>query len=102
MRALYCRYAFLSSSDPVRNSIHFAAMSVLSFVELFDTFCEEAPRAPELFKLFTAQRVDGIHLARWALLGRDLLHIDEAALLDAHEQGVDGAFDEIREALLSQ
>ena len=32
MRALSFLYCFFSSSDPVRSSIHFAAISVLSFV----------------------------------------------------------------------
>ena len=30
-RALYCLYCFFCSSEPVRVSIHLAAMSVLSF-----------------------------------------------------------------------
>ena len=53
-------------------------------------------------ELFAPLRVERIHLARRSLLGRDLLHIHEAPLLDADEQRVDGAFDEVREALLAQ
>ena len=38
MRALCCLYCFFCSSDPVRVSIHFAAMSSASFAELFEPF----------------------------------------------------------------
>ena len=47
-------------------------------------------------------RVERVHLARRSLLGRDLLDIHEAPLLDADEQRVHGAFDDVREALLAQ
>src|ERR671912_1942232 len=70
--------------------------------ELFDPFLEEAPRPPELVEVLLALRVQRIHLARRTLHGRDLLDIDEAALLDAHQQGVDGAFGDIGESLVSQ
>ena len=58
MRALYCLYCFFCSSDPVRVSIHLAAMisspssAGVDVVELFDPFGEEAPRPPELFEVF--------------------------------------------------
>src|SRR6478609_11352422 len=106
MRALYCLYCFFCSSDPVRVSIHFAAMSVLSFglfaTELFNPFREEAPRPPELFELLLTAGVERVHLARRPFLGRDLVHVDEPLLLDPDEYGVDGAFDEVGETLLSQ
>ena len=44
-------------------------------------------------------RIERIDLARRPLLRRDLLHVHEAPLLDAHEQGVDGALGEVREPL---
>src|SRR5918993_5529668 len=99
MRALSCLYCFFCSRDPVRASIHFATMSVpFSFVlvsEPFDTFCEEAPGPPELAELVAPLRVEGVHLPRRSLLGGHLLHVHEAALLDPHEQGVHGAFDDV-------
>src|SRR5215207_5790260 len=102
MRALSCLYCFFCSRDPVRASIHFATMSVpFSFVlvvELFDTFCEEAPGPPELAELFAAARIQRIDLPRRALLGRHLLDVHEAALLDSNEQGVHRAFDDVGEA----
>src|SRR6478735_9092782 len=110
MRALSCLYCFFCSSDPVRDSIHFATISVLSFyvgffdvgLELSDPLREEAPRPPELFKLLAPLRIERIHLAGRPLHGRDLLHVDEATLLDTDEQGVNGSLDEIGKALLSQ
>ena len=109
MRALYCLYCFFCSSEPVRVSIHLRPW-LLSFflrvfdavVELFDPFCEEAPGPPELFELLSAQRVQRVDLARRPLLRRDLLHVHEAALLDPDEQRVDGALDDVGEALLAQ
>src|SRR5580700_8836049 len=71
-------------------------------MELFKSFREEAPRAPELLEIFLSLRVERIHLARRPLVGRDLLHVDEALLLEPDEQGVDGAFGDVREALLAQ
>ena len=71
-------------------------------VELFDAFCEEAPRPPELFEICLSLSVEGIDLARRPLLGRDLLHVDEAALLDPDQQGVDGALGDVGEALIAQ
>src|SRR4030095_10924150 len=106
MRALYCLYCFFCSSDPVRVSIHLAAPSVLFFAggagELFNPFREEAPRPPEHVELFSTMRVERVHLAWWALLGRPLLHVHEAPLLDPDEQGVDGAFDEFGESFVPQ
>src|SRR6266487_3473461 len=102
MRALSCLYCFFCSSDPVTSSIHFAAISLASFAELFEPFCEEAPGPPELFEIFLSLSVEGIHLAWRPLLGRDLLHVDEALLLDPDEQGVDGALGDVGEALLPQ
>jgi hypothetical protein len=71
-------------------------------VEPFEPFSEEAPGPPELFEIFLSLSVEGIHLARRPLLGRDLLHVDEAALLDPDQQRVDGALGDIGEALLPQ
>jgi hypothetical protein len=68
----------------------------------FDTFSEGAPRPPELFEIFLPSRVEGVHLARRPLLGRDLLYVDEAALLDPDQQRVNGALDDVGEALLPQ
>src|SRR6476469_5783778 len=110
MRAFSCLYCFFCSSDPVRVSIHFATISVLSLcvvvgdlgLELPDPFREEAPCPPELFELLAPLRIERIDLARRPLLGRDLLHIDEATLLDADEQGVHGSLDEFGEALLPE
>src|SRR5215207_4423244 len=70
--------------------------------ELFDPFLEEAPRPPELVEVLLALRVQRIHLARRPLHRRDLLDVDEAALLDAHQQGVDGALGDVGESLVSQ
>src|SRR6478736_2179870 len=97
MRASSCLYCFFCSSDPVRVSIHLAAMSVLSFVELFDSLRQEVPGCPELRELLPALGIDRIDLAWRALLGRDLLHVHEAPLLDAHQQRVDGALDQVGE-----
>src|SRR5829696_1917066 len=69
---------------------------------MFQPFSEEAPRPPELFEIFPSLSVEGIHLARRPLLGRDLLHVDEALLLDPDEQGVDGALGDAGEALPPQ
>src|ERR1700733_3792838 len=71
-------------------------------MELFELFREEAPRAPELVEVFLSLRVERIHLARRPLLGRDLLHVDEVLLLEPDKQRVDGAFGDIREALVPQ
>src|SRR5450631_4140671 len=71
-------------------------------MELFESFSEEAPRPPELFEIFLSLRVERIHLARRPLLGRDLLRVDETLLLVPEEQGVDGAFGDVGEALLPQ
>mgnify|MGYP000414404716 CR=1 FL=1 len=46
--------------------------------------------------------VEGVDLARRPLLGRDLLDVDESALLDADEQRVDGALGDVGEALFTQ
>src|SRR6476620_8918144 len=99
MRALYCLYCFFCSSDPVTSSIHFAAISLASFVELFQSFCEEAPRPPELFEICLSPSVEGIDLARRPLLRRDLLHVDEAALLAPDEQREDDALQRALEHL---
>src|SRR6266540_5890150 len=71
-------------------------------MELFEASCEEAPGPPELFEIVPSLSVQGIHLARRPLLRRDLLHVDEAALLDPDEQRVDGALGDVGEALLPQ
>src|SRR6476469_3124088 len=102
MRALYCLYCFFCSSDPVTRSIHFAAISLASFAEPFQPFCEEAPGPPELFEICPSLSVEGIDLARRPLLGRDLLHVDEAALLDPDQQGVDRALGNVGEPLIAQ
>src|SRR5262245_2093114 len=102
MRSLYCLYCFFFSSEPVTTSIHFAAISLASFMELFEPFSEEAPGPPELFEVFPSLSVEGIHLARRPLLRGDLLHIDEAPLLDPDQQRIDGAFRDVGEALLPQ
>jgi hypothetical protein len=47
-------------------------------VKLFQSFREEAPGPPELFEVFLSPSVEGIDVARRPLLGRDLLHVDEA------------------------
>src|ERR1700680_1646189 len=71
-------------------------------MELFELFREEAPRPPELFEIFLSLRVERIHLARRPLLGRGLLHVNEALQLEPDEEGVDGAFGDGGEALLPQ
>src|SRR4051794_31182898 len=110
MRAMACLYCFFCSSEPVRVSIHFAAISVLSFVvrildlvvELCDAFCEEAPGPPELFEVLATDRVERVDLARRPLLGRHLGDVDETALLDPDQQRVDGALDDVREPFFTQ
>src|SRR5258708_8629719 len=37
---------------------------VTSFAELFEPFCEEAPRPPEFFEILPSLSVEGIHPAR--------------------------------------
>src|SRR5262245_18388228 len=69
-------------------------------MELVQSFKEEAPGAPELFEVFAALSVGGVHLAARPLQGRDLLHVDEAPLLDPDEQRVDGALGDVGKALL--
>src|SRR5262245_46728189 len=101
-RALYCLHCFFCSSEPVTSSIHFAAISVASFMELFEPFSEEAPRPPELFEMCLSLGVEGVDLARRSLHGRDLLHVDEPALLAPDEQRVDRALGDVGEALISQ
>src|SRR6478752_6813580 len=98
MRALSCLYCFFCSSDPVRVSIHFAVMSVLSFcvasccvvrdvaLEPADSFRKEGPRPEKLFELLSPLGVERIDFARRPFLGRHLLHIHEAPLLDPDEQ----------------
>src|SRR6478735_9310333 len=71
-------------------------------VELFDPFGEEAPAPPELLEVLAASGVERVDLARRTLLGRDLLDVGEAALLDPDEEGVDGALDDVGEASLAQ
>src|ERR1700686_371742 len=102
MRALSRLYCFFCSRDPVTSSINFGAISFASFLELFELFCEEAPCPPELFEIFLSVSVERIHLARRPLDGRDLLHVDEALLLEPDEEGVDGAFGDVGEALVPQ
>src|SRR5512135_1065504 len=102
MRALYRLYCFFCSSDPVTRSIHFAAISLASFAEQFQPFFEEAPRPPELFEIFLSLSVEGVDLARRPLLGGDLLHVDEPALLDPDQQRVDRPFGDVGKALLAQ
>jgi hypothetical protein len=77
-------------------------MSVPSVAELFESFCEEAPRPPELGQVLPPSGVDGVDLAGRALLGGHLLHIDEPALLDADEERVDGPLGDVGEALVAQ
>jgi len=59
-------------------------------------------RSPEVVEVGAARRVERVHLARRALLGWHLLDVDEAALLDAHEEGVDRALGDVGEALVAQ
>src|ERR1700734_4084443 len=73
-----------------------------SFAELLEPFCEEAPGPPEFFEMFLSLSVERVHLARRPLLGGDLFHVDEAALLDPDKQRVDRPFGDVREALLPQ
>src|ERR1700731_1664217 len=100
MRTLSRLYCFFCSSDPVTSSINFGAISLASLMELFEPFSEEAPGPPELFEIFPPLSVEGIDLARRPLLRRDLLHIDQAAQFDPHEQGVDGALGDVGQAPL--
>src|SRR5215467_1436422 len=102
MRTLYCLYCLFCSSEPVTSSIHFAAISLASFMELFEPFSEEAPGPPELFEVLPPASVQGIHLARRPFLRRNLLHVDEATLLDPDQECIDGAFHDVGEALLPQ
>src|SRR4051794_24357729 len=71
-------------------------------VELLDPFGEEAPAPPELFEVLAAQCVQRVDLARRPLLGRDLRHVHETALLDPDQQRIDGALRDVGEALLAQ
>src|SRR5690606_20560884 len=109
--ALAFLYCFLCSSDPVSASIHFAAMSILSFgggsggrggAELIDPLGDEGPGVPELGELLLAPSVQGVHLARGSLLTGDLLDVDETLLLDAYEECIDGALGDLDEAPLAQ
>src|SRR5437588_6427552 len=102
MRTLSRLYCFFCSSDPVTSSIHFGAISPASFVKLFQSFREEAPGPPELFEVFPSLCVEGVHLARGPFLRRDLLHVDQSALLVPDQQRIDGAFRDVGEALLPQ
>src|SRR6185437_6363413 len=63
---------------------------------------EEAPGPPELFEIGLSLSVEGVDLARRPLLGGDLLHVDEAALLDPDQQRVDGPFGDVGDALRPQ
>ena len=98
-----CLYCFFCSSDPVTSSIHFAAM-----VTSPPSWSCSSRSARKLQVLQNSSRyspslgVERVDLARRALLGRDLLHVDEAALLDPDEQRVDGALGDVGEALLAQ
>src|SRR5690606_5429290 len=76
--------------------------SFASVAQLLEPFCEKGPRLPELLQIFPAASVEGIHLAWRPLLGGNLLHIHEAALLDPDEQRVDGSFGNVLESLLAQ
>src|SRR5215467_5600297 len=100
MRALSRLYCLFCSSDPVTISIHFGAISLASFVELFQTFRQEAPRLPELIEVFPPVSVERVHAAGRPFLRRDLLHVDQASLLDPDQHRVDGAFDDVGEASL--
>src|SRR5580700_11100463 len=71
-------------------------------MELFKSFREEAPRAPELLEIFLSLRVERIDLAWRPFVGRDLLHVDEALLLEPDEQRVDSPLGNVGEALLTQ
>jgi len=71
-------------------------------VELVDPFGEEAPAPPELLEVLAALGVERVDLARRSLLGRDLLDVGEAPLLDPDEEGVDGPLDDVGEASLAQ
>src|SRR5437763_640342 len=102
MRALYCLYRFFWSREPVTTSIHFGAISIASFLELGKPFSEEAPGPPELIEVFATRSVERVHAARGALLRRDLLHVDQAALLDPDQQCVDGALGDVGEPLLAE
>src|SRR5664279_5448599 len=101
-RALYCRYCLFCSSEPVTSSIHLAAMSLASFVELFEPFREEAPGPPELIEVLLTRCVERVDLAWRALLGRDLLHVHETLLLKPHEDRVHGALGDVGEALVAE
>src|SRR6478736_4658495 len=126
MRAMSCRYCFFCSSEPVRASIHFATMSVVPFgavggavggagvgaggtgavgvrgAEVLDPPGEEGPGGPELVELVPAGGVERVDLARRALLGRDLLDVDETALLDPDQERVHGALGQVREPLVAE
>src|ERR1700754_4259625 len=80
----------------------FLSMVISSFAELFEPFREEAPGPPELFEIGLSLSVEGVHLARWPLLGGDLLHVDEATPLDPDQQRVDGALGNVGEAPIPQ
>src|SRR5215469_14342017 len=102
IRALYCLYRFFWSSDPVTNSIHFSAMSIASFVEQLQSIRQEAPRLPELFEVFATLSVEGVHPPRRALLRRNLLHVDDAPLLDPDQHRVNGSLRNVGEPLLPE
>ena len=104
MRALYCLYCFFCSSEPVSGLDPLCGHDHFSpSVELFDTFSEEAPGPPELVRGIPVPAALREYTLRGGpFSGRDLLHVDEAALLDPDEQGVNGAFGDVGEALLPQ
>lgn len=72
---------------------------VASFAELIG---EEAPVPPELVEVQATSCVEGVHLARGPLLGRDPLRIDQATSLDPDEQGADRALRDVGETLVPQ
>jgi hypothetical protein len=55
-------------------------------MELFELSCEEAPGPPELFEILLSLNIERIHFPRRPLLGRNLLHVDKASLLDPKAQ----------------
>jgi hypothetical protein len=77
-------------------------LPILSVAELVQASCEEAPGPPELVEVVTSVAVEGVDLARRALLRGDLLDVDESALLDAHEDGVHRPLGDVGEPLLAQ
>jgi len=73
-----------------------------SVLEVLEAVGEERPGRPGVVELVAASGLRGEHLARRPLPGRDLLDVDEAALVDAHEERVHSALCDVDEALLAE